>query len=713
MNDATVSEIRQPEAGPSPIPRDTSRLTIAAWLGMAFLVVLQYGLFRQHALREVVWAHPTKHDQVAYLAASYETYERILTEGVGPGVRKGLNLPVDTSVLLHVQGGLLYLVLGPSRLSALTLNFIYFALLEMTLLATLYWYARRWSLAFLGIGLLLAAATPFFWAGGMMDFRIDFAAFCLFGIFLCAVVRSRMFQSWPWSAAAGAAATLLVLDRFVALAYVVGVLGAILALLCLQGWFRRRDGAARRVVVHQVAGLVIAAAIVAAVAAPVLWRKLPMIRSHYITHVESSDNQFQIQLSGTSRITDRLLFYPRSLLRDHAGWSFLELSGLCLVAALTLGRLRRRVDQQSGGSAPRPDVASLACAGIFLCVPLSILTLYNSPSPVVGGITVVPLVWVVLWMVYRLLGERWNESAGKGLVALSATAVLWGFCTQANALGKRTVLGANRAEYEEVVQLFDQIATLCQENGWKSPRVGTNTISEHCHAGNIMPLAYERLGIFLSPRTFFPVDVGPVSEEQAVAAVKQSDIFILTGDGPSLGLDVYPVVRSLRELRPKMRAACEQTHFLVKRFHLLGEEVLLYARPHVRLSGETTDGWVTSDGLTVKAPNRYLRARPRIELAGSTNFDLLGRVPAVRAQVVTARGASVTVPASLVTDGPRYQIRVEPKPEDISEDAYTEIRLFFDAYFVPSDQAPYLGPNDDSRRLVIRAPDDARLLAQP
>ena len=120
---------------------------------------------------------------------------------------------------LPLQAALLYLAIGPSRLSALTLSFAYFALFQAVLAGTVRRTTGRWSAAFLALGILLAARTTFLRAGGIMDFRIDFTAACLYGTFLCAVSRSEMFRSWGWSVGVGAVATLLILFRFVTAPY--------------------------------------------------------------------------------------------------------------------------------------------------------------------------------------------------------------------------------------------------------------------------------------------------------------------------------------------------------------------------------------------------------------------------------------------------------------------------------------------------------------
>src|SRR5262249_40433877 len=150
-----------------PAPAEPRRPALLPWLGLALLLALQYGMFRQYAEREVTWCYPRGYDQTVYLARSYACYEHILQEGPLPGVLWALRQPVANGLLLEAEAGLLFLVLGPSRLTALTVLFGHFALFQLLLAATLCRHTGRWGPAFLGVGLLLAVATPFANYGGV------------------------------------------------------------------------------------------------------------------------------------------------------------------------------------------------------------------------------------------------------------------------------------------------------------------------------------------------------------------------------------------------------------------------------------------------------------------------------------------------------------------------------------------------------------------
>ena len=91
-------------------------------------------------------------------------------------------------------GWLAFLAGGPSRLHALAVNFAAYALLQAVVVVVLNRLAG-WPAALLGWGLTWTLRTVYLPAGGIADFRADFAALCLFAVWLRpaprAVARSR------------------------------------------------------------------------------------------------------------------------------------------------------------------------------------------------------------------------------------------------------------------------------------------------------------------------------------------------------------------------------------------------------------------------------------------------------------------------------------------------------------------------------------------
>src|SRR5262249_20391912 len=265
----------------------------------------------------------------------------MLSDGFFRGVRFGLRRPIANGLLLHVQAAVLCVLFGPSRLTALSLNFLYFAAFQTVLFAVLYRLTQRWSVAFLGLGLLLTALSPHSPAGGLLDFRIDCIAFSLFGILLCTVVRSGFFSSLRWSLAVGAVALLLVLFRFLTSVYLAGILGA-WWLFTAARWVLSRDPGQRTQLRRQLLGGVLAGAVLAAVAGPVLVWKRQLLWDYYVVNtIIGEDKDLRAKEFGVVSRADFYLFYARSVRDVHAGTYFLALAALGTLIALGLRVLPR------------------------------------------------------------------------------------------------------------------------------------------------------------------------------------------------------------------------------------------------------------------------------------------------------------------------------------------------------------------------------------
>src|SRR5262249_38984159 len=70
------------------------------WLLLVALLVVEYALFRQFALREVAWAVPLSYDQTAYLAQSYAAYEQIKDRGLLTGLGGSLAGGAESGILV-------------------------------------------------------------------------------------------------------------------------------------------------------------------------------------------------------------------------------------------------------------------------------------------------------------------------------------------------------------------------------------------------------------------------------------------------------------------------------------------------------------------------------------------------------------------------------------------------------------------------------------
>jgi len=140
---------------------------------------------------------------------------------------------------------------------------------------------------------------------------------------------------------------------------------------------------------------------------------------------------------------------------------------------------------------------------------------------------------------------------------------------------------------------------------------------------------------------------------------------------------------------------------------LLGPES---QRRWLRLSGQTADGWITSEGFTLDVPGEWVRLRPIIQLSGYTTlFEHLGGNPKVSARLYLAGQSPKEVPATInASHAGHYALSIELNPAALPSDGEVHLKISFDRYFVPEE----LGLHLDPRRLVIMMPGKVSLLSQ-
>lgn len=687
----------------------------AGWLFVVALLLAQFGLWRQFALREVVWAYPTNFDQLAYLEQSYQTYERILSHGLVTGLEEGMglrfgHLPLNAAgATLHLQAAVLYLMTGASRLSALSLNFIYWAAFQLVLVATLRWLTRRWDATFLGLGLLLTTITPFFATGGsLFDFRLDFIAFCLFGIFICAVIRSGGFADWRWSALAGFVAAVLGTFRFITLAYLLGIFVTFGVFLLVQWVVRWRDLPGQQAVQRRIRGMIVSGLIIVLVAGPVIWHHREAIRSYYGLHVSGEEKTLRAQQTGTTTLWANLKFYPNSLIEDHAGYGFVILASLVLAMAIATAALRAARGERSH---PAIDPAAAVAFGVIcLLVPDLVLTRDTAKSPIVAGIMVAPLVWLVLFAVVWLFGAAGRAPmprvASRVIAAASVLAVLAAVYLQFSQYSHRLPLSAHRAEVERVDEMWDRMARECQVLGWTSPAIASDALQEFLYHKILSILAYEKYGVLLNAGASVGNRLEAYDAKELYDRLALSDFAIISRNTGPPAFE-FPFDRQMREWHGDIMKWCRQNMVELEHDELgmpFQRDLTLFIRPAAGMRA-AADGWITSDGLEVTALAAALREFPEIELRGQADFSLLGRTPMVVATLRRADGRDAPLLAKLNRSDNKYTITIATNPAVLPETGVVRVHVNFDAHFVPRE----IGANGDTRELVMPIPEVASL----
>jgi len=688
------------------------------WLIAAALLALQYALFLEYARREVLWGYPAYTDQGRVLAQSYEIFDVALKDGFWAGLKRASTLGLAQGRLIPTQAALLYFMLGPSRLSALTLNFLYFAVLQVVLVSTLLNLTRNWNIALIGLALLLTTNTRYFWVGGLMDFRLDFINFCLYGIFVILVLRSRLFLSLHWSVMSGLVGGVLIWCRQL----MAPVVFSVSAFSILSVYFTTRSEVKCAISTHaariKLRNSLIVFVFIFVLSAPGILPGLTDIYRYYIGEVTRGSGSIRTSEFGIKSPLAFYGYYAGLLLVDHLGYAFMGV--LACIIALLLHIILRERGIQGGQTALSTDLdirGSVHFCLLCLLVPLAILTIYPIRSPILSNVLVVPSLCIAIFGMIAFVGCG-NLTGGPGprvLQVLSFLLVVVAVCFEFTMARRPGPFTGDPGAAKAVVGLIDEVLLRCQKFGVLEPKVAFDRMRDYMNGSLLAPMAYERHRLLLRPIFLLPRDINWVTEESerdALTAIQDADFaFIRTGvASATYGFD-YPFNDGMRSIQSKVLQAAREDLDYVSSISVHGEEILLFCRPMVQLTG-VSGGWITSQGVDLTVASQALRKRPRIVLSGNSILaDQVGPDPGAHAVVrVPGRespyAAMVETKMNMMSNGrATYEMSLMVEPFTVPQSGDVVIHLTFDRHVVPSE----ISSSGDHRRLVIQAPNRIRL----
>ena len=281
----------------------------------------------------------------------YLTYENIKQYGLISGLQQ--SPPLGNGILFPLQGALFFFIAGASRWSALLINFIYFVILQAVCITTIRSVSKNIYLLILFVGILLSINTPFLpMGGGMFDVRLDFIAFCLYGVFVCSAIRSDFFLKRGWVVLLASIASLTILLRSITLLYFTGIVGCfVLYLVYLssrnfaqqnvrdpsttgstlkRSWIPDKryafsemteGGTFAGLTAQRLLNLVIFYAIIAVVTLPLIWLNRHMLYKYYVVgHVVGNEKYIRLAEFGLRNTFDEIIYYPKMVLGAHIGY---------------------------------------------------------------------------------------------------------------------------------------------------------------------------------------------------------------------------------------------------------------------------------------------------------------------------------------------------------------------------------------------------------
>jgi hypothetical protein len=527
------------------------------------LVCLQAFLASAFYFREIAWYPAARWDQTVFLSESYELEERVFAHGPIELVKALWSDENPNGLLLPIEGALSGIVFGGTRFPQLLVNFLFFIGLQLLAFALVKNIFNHRAYGYLLVGLILCEGSPWYWPGGLFDFRQDFSAYCLYGAWTCAVLRSGIFAERRWSIAAGAIGAILVLHRYLTIVYLSGVLLGLAALFTGLAliWRARSDlaGLTR----YRLRNLIFSVLTLSLICLPILVRNWENLYDYYVVgHVLSGEQNVRAAGVGVFSLTDHLLFYPRSLVFDHLGLSFIW-AVFSAVAVALMAFVGRKLGKWHSDN-PAPAAGHMyGCCFLVLAIlfPMTVLTLDTAKSSSVVSIIGVPVALLVVYLVSLSLAQLTHSWKTKLVSLLAALSMLFGLYNEIYFLTRHLPDFAQREDFKRYAELDKWLTTYAAARGWRHPKISFDTLLDLLQSSAITSSGYEQTGELIDFETELGEDIMSLSRDKVFSFLSDSDIVVLTTK-PKTG--VYPVLESIRQIWPDMKSWCDHNMDVVK-----------------------------------------------------------------------------------------------------------------------------------------------------
>lgn len=534
------------------------------WLAASLLMLGEFLLFDQQTSRHHASLYPRWNDQIQYLTEAYTSYDQAASHGLWAGLKTALTHPAVQGKLHDIAAVPVFWLAGSaSRSAALSLNLLVFLAWQAALLFTLARVSGSRALAWMGFGLVLALAWP--WsneAGSAVDFRLDHAAMCLFGISSCAALLTNGFRSTTWSVVFGLTVGLTLIARFLSAAYYGPMFFLILlwVLLSADRWPRLRR-------------LLIAGAVAAVIALPFFWiNRNGIIDYYWVGHITGTESAARVPGLDLKQSVQFLL---EGLGEGHLGPWF---GGIVLIGTFLLGALAVRRPTE-----PLPARRSsdwFFWGMIFLLIPTLILTLHRQKSVVVLGILVPGCVLLVLglWhsLIRRIVSQPSRSWSCLGIPAVAALILIAGGAYFAKSQLSTPHTEQFLTDARKINQLADYIYAKTRDRHLLNPSVGIDHIADYLDGRILKLICYERHGVWINFTNNLPDSILAGPDDIVFFKLQNCDFVILTDEMPGHGH--WPYDQQMRRLYPEIKDWCNEHLVLVETFSAFGCVMSFYHR---------------------------------------------------------------------------------------------------------------------------------------
>ena len=649
---------------------------------LVVIFLLEFALFRTCIQREILGSCPRNIDQAVFMRMTYHMYENIVSgnyrevlQEISTGLGQGA-FPIF---------GLIFLFLfGKSRLSLLLVNFVLFVLAQMVG----FHYVKRMSgsnkIGWIYLGLFLMIQSPFFEAGGIFDYRMDFSAFCLYTCWMVTFIAAHYLEDKRTYYLSALFCGLVLMFRSNTLAY-LGI--AFVLFECVFVFVLKREKLKNELVkLIKYIGITIVSG-----GWYILVQSRALIQYYLTAHVTSEEPEIRMVEQGISNFKDFLMFYPRTLVNIHLGKTLFYILMFIVIVSLVCYFLnKKRKELKWKGN----EWASLTAGVCGFVAPIIVLTIDISKSSVVictvaGGAVILALMFFII---------TYNKKAMWGRL-LSVFIVVFVSFGVGNYIDNTTrhLTGYEEDVQEEMLAINNSIREYIVENELSTAKLLVDRICDAITTDVISVLTYEQDDLYVGMGYAWNTinTYQDYSKEEVDVALSEADIMVLSKEGYATS-SYYPTDASFDKYRDYMLEYAYNNLTKLGEFSLDGDTLIVFGKGQVKVTS-AWDDWMSDEGNWIIF-NKQDERQNTIIIEG----NLGGGFTSSEEFQPSVDWKGENIPCELKVDNNKYIITIDIST--LNNGSY-KMELRFNNSFVPAE----LGINEDTRKLVVMCPDMAEI----
>jgi len=549
-------------------------------LAILLVIALEFFSFRTYFTVNYQPYYARNSDQTVFLQAAYATYYSIHDTGLLNTINniKALQPEFFKGPIVPNIAVIFMFLFGPNRLSAALVNFFFFFFAQMYL----FFYFRKKIGFYAGLvatGLFYLSLTHYYWAGGMNDFRLDYAGMVVFGIAfisLIYLIETPSLKRFLFSS--------LFLGTALATRSITGIyLIVIIVFVNIFLFFDKKGKFIKQIGTEQLRYfnyLLIISAIISGIAFVLVGTESVAYYSHLFRGDERAIRAAEF---GVLTLSDNFLYYPKSF-SDHFKYYGYVLTGLMLLQAMKQVFYRARPNFKITFS--KIQLMSYLIVFVITIFAVWVILLSYSQSPLVIGVLTIPIVFIATIMVSIQI--EWLPDRIKFFV--SVLVFITGLLFYAgNMITPRYLSPTAFVEAENVNYLYNDIVNILPNRNakltifWLIRHDAINTPSfnvylyEH-NKRNVMPISSLGPGFFAT------------TESDLVKQIEMSDVVVApVYFKPSGGFE-YPYTQSLRQYEGPLKKILNKDFILEEKYNFPSWLLGLYVRPCLILDSQIPNG---------------------------------------------------------------------------------------------------------------------------